>query len=88
MHQQVSTEAIKATIVSQLVTLAGVKPEQMVDGATRLDSLDVDSLATVELLWALEERFGVTLEDTAALPQMTLDELAAHVAAAAAAQAA
>ena len=46
-------EKIKAIIAEQL----GVKPEEVTPEASFIDDLGADSLATVELIMALEEEF-------------------------------
>ena len=53
------TDDVKAIIVEQL----GVKPEEVTPAASFIDDLGADSLDTVELVMALEEKFGVERPD-------------------------
>lgn len=78
---EVQASAAKAMMIEYLVNRAGVDPRQVAEADARLDSLGIDSLSTVEMLWELEEKLGVHVAETHLLPQMTLDELAQFVAA-------
>jgi acyl carrier protein len=69
-------EAVKATMIAYLIKHAGIAPEALAKGDAKLDSLDVDSLSTVEMLWELEETYGVHIDDVGALKDMTLDQMA------------
>jgi acyl carrier protein len=50
---------VKEIIVEQL----GVDPAQVTDDASFVDDLGADSLDTVELVMALEEKFGLEIPD-------------------------
>jgi len=50
---------VKKIIVEKL----GVKPEEVTHEARFIDDLGADSLDTVELIMALEEKFGVEVPD-------------------------
>ncbi|MFD8084412.1 acyl carrier protein [Kitasatospora sp. NPDC059722] len=63
------------TLRSCLVDEFDVLPARVTPDAT-LASLDLDSLALVELSLLVEERIGVTVADIT--PDRTLGELAAH----------
>jgi len=52
-------EEVKEIIVEQL----GVDPAQVTDEASFVDDLGADSLDTVELVMALEEKFGLEIPD-------------------------
>jgi len=52
-------ETIKQIVVEQL----GVKPEEVVPSADFADDLGADSLDTVELVMAFEEKFGFEIPD-------------------------
>lgn len=50
---------VKSIIVEQL----GVKAEEVTPEASFIDDLGADSLDTVELVMALEEKFGIEIPD-------------------------
>lgn len=52
-------QEVKEIIVEQL----GVDPAQVTDDASFVDDLGADSLDTVELVMALEEKFGLEIPD-------------------------
>lgn len=52
-------EDVKKIIIEKL----GVKPEEVTHEARFIDDLGADSLDTVELIMALEEKFGVEVPD-------------------------
>ncbi len=52
-------ERVKKIIVEQL----GVKEDEVTNEASFVDDLGADSLDTVELVMALEEEFGVEIQD-------------------------
>jgi acyl carrier protein len=72
--------AVKDLMVDYLVNRAGIDPALIQNAAAELEHLGVDSLATVEMLWELEDKLGVHLTDNAIKPNMTLDDLAELVA--------
>lgn len=73
-------ESIKALTIDYLVNTAQLPAEDVADGKTKLGSLNIDSLSLVELLWTLENEYGVTIRDIAQLRQMSIDEMVAHLA--------
>lgn len=52
-------ERVKKIIIEQL----GVKEDEVTNSASFVDDLGADSLDTVELVMALEEEFGVEIQD-------------------------
>jgi len=61
---------VKAIISEQL----GVKIEEVTDSASFIDDLGADSLDTVELVMALEEKFSVEIPDEDAEKMTTVGE--------------
>ena len=61
---------VKAIIAEQL----GVKIEEVTDSASFIDDLGADSLDTVELVMALEEKFGIEIPDEDAEKMSTVSE--------------
>lgn len=52
----------------------GIAPDKLVPGAT-LESLGLDSLAVIEFLFQIEDKFGIQIPDQANPPR-TLEEMA------------
>ncbi|MBI2447407.1 MAG: acyl carrier protein [Candidatus Omnitrophica bacterium] len=69
------TDDVKAIIVEQL----GVKPEEVTPAASFIDDLGADSLDTVELVMALEEKFGVEIPDEDAEKMRTVGEAIKYI---------
>ncbi|MBN3037826.1 MAG: acyl carrier protein [Candidatus Omnitrophica bacterium] len=63
-------DEVKSIIAEQL----GVKIEEVTDNASFIDDLGADSLDTVELVMALEEKFGVEIPDEDAEKMATVGE--------------
>lgn len=61
---------VKAIIAEQL----GVKIEEVMEKASFIDDLGADSLDTVELVMALEEKFGIEIPDEDAEKMSTVGE--------------
>lgn len=58
-----SADEIRTGLASILEEVADVKPEDVQDGKSFVDDLDVDSLSMVEVAMAAEEKFGVKIPD-------------------------
>jgi acyl carrier protein len=65
------------TVQDMLVEEFGVTRDQVHAGA-RLDELGVDSLATIEFLFLLEDRFGLQAPEPPAAVA-TVGDIAAHI---------
>ena len=63
-------ERVKKIVVEHL----GVEPEKVIDSANFIEDLGADSLATVELVMAFEEEFGVEIPDDAAETIVTVGD--------------
>ena len=48
-----------------IATYLDLKPEAVAEDASFTDDLDMDSLAVMELVMALEEEFSISMEDRA-----------------------
>ena len=59
MAEKSVEQRVKEIIVEQL----GVNPEQVTPQASFIEDLGADSLDTVELVMALEEKFGIEVPD-------------------------
>ena len=65
---------VRETLEAILTHQFRVPPEEM-SPETALASLEVDSLAVVELLFALQEALGVTIGEDEVTPRHTLQDL-------------
>ncbi|NQT00013.1 MAG: acyl carrier protein [Candidatus Omnitrophica bacterium] len=63
-------DEVKSIIAEQL----GVKVEEVTENASFVDDLGADSLDTVELVMALEEKFGIEIPDEDAEKMNTVGE--------------
>ena len=68
-------EDVKAIIAEQL----GVKIEEVTEKASFIDDLGADSLDTVELVMALEEKFGIEIPDEDAEKMSTVGEAVKYI---------
>jgi acyl carrier protein len=68
-------QEVKEIIVEQL----GVDPAQVTDEASFVDDLGADSLDTVELVMALEEKFGLEIPDEEAEKITTVGEAIKYI---------
>ena len=66
---------VKAIIVEQL----GVKPEEVTSNASFVDDLGADSLDTVELVMALEEKFDLEIPDEDAEKILTVQDAVNYI---------
>ena len=56
-------DEITAGLSEILEEVAGVNPDDVAEGKSFTDDLDVDSLSMVEVVVAAEEKFGVKIPD-------------------------
>ena len=68
-------EEIKDVVSEQL----GAKPEDVKPGSSFIDDLGADSLDTVELIMALEERFNIEIPDEDAEKMQTIDDVVKYI---------
>ena len=57
---------VKAKIVKIVADHLGIEEEKVTEEASFIDDLGADSLDTVELVMAFEEKFGIEIPDDAA----------------------
>ncbi|MET9479736.1 acyl carrier protein [Streptomyces sp. NPDC006638] len=72
-------ETVSQYLVTLLVDKFDVDPDAVKPGST-LAELELDSLAVVELLVTVQERWGVELDDADADAELSIDHLARLVA--------
>jgi|GEM_PF-3317386 len=74
------SEDVGNVINGLIANYAGVSAEALTDPELRLDALNIDSLGVVELLFDIEEKYGVHIDDPLVLRGLTLRDLHALVA--------
>jgi acyl carrier protein len=62
-----------------LIEQAHVAPEKLADPALKMADLGLDSLGVVEMLFEVEDRYGIHIEDAMQFQNMTLSEVVAHM---------
>ena len=62
-----------------LVETLGCEPEQVTPEASLADDLGADSLASMELMMALEEAFDVTIDDADVAELKTVGDVANYI---------
>ena len=68
-------DKVRAIIAEQL----GVKLEEVTPQASFIDDLGADSLDTVELVMALEEEFGIEIQDEEAEKMVTVGDAIKYI---------
>lgn len=72
-----SQKTVLELLTNYLIEAAGASPEQLASPGLKLNDLGLDSLGLAELLFEVEERFGISVSDKAdleAITSMTLNE--------------
>lgn len=77
--EQVQKEKIKEMMVEYLVKQEGIPEEIAANGATKVEDLDIDSLNIVEMLYEIEDKYGIRVEDLSQLKDMTIDAMASFL---------
>ncbi len=62
-----------------LLTQTSVTPEKLADTRLKMGELGLDSLGVVEMLFEVEDQYGIHIEDAMQYQNMTLNEVIAHM---------
>lgn len=62
-----------------LLTQTQISPEKLADPAVKMVDLGLDSLGVVEMLFEVEDRYGIHIENVMDFQNMTLSEVVAHM---------
>ncbi len=62
-----------------LVERTGIAPEKLADRSLKMVDLGIDSLGVVEMLFEIEDRYGIHIEDAMRFQNMTLNEVVSHM---------
>jgi acyl carrier protein len=74
-----SRDEIREGLSDILEEVAGVNPDEVADGKSFTDDLDVDSLAMVEVVVAAEEKFGVKIPDDEVANLKTVGDAVSYI---------
>ncbi len=74
-----STEEIRAELADIVNDVTGVDQADVQLDKSFMDDLDVDSLSMVEIIYACEEEFGVTIPDDDAKNLKTVGDAVAYI---------
>ena len=72
-------DEITAGLAEILEEVAGVNPDDVAEGKSFTDDLDVDSLSMVEVVVAAEEKFGVKIPDNEVQNLKTVGDAVAYI---------
>ncbi|UXI66180.1 acyl carrier protein [Tahibacter amnicola] len=75
-----TTIAIEQMIKDYMVGSAGVSPDKLDDPERKLSELGLDSLSVIEMLFEVEDKYGVHVDDPMPLKELNLRELYAFIA--------
>lgn len=62
-----------------LLTQTHISPEKLADPTVKMVDLGLDSLGVVEMLFEVEDRYGIHIEDAMQYQNMTLSEVVSHM---------
>lgn len=74
-----TTEEIRAGLAEILEEVAGIMPADVTLEKSFTDDLDVDSLSMVEIIYAAEEKFNVSIPDEEAKNLRTVGDAVAYI---------
>lgn len=70
---------LRQVIDGFLLAQGKISPEQLADPNIKMTDLGLDSLGVVEMLFEVEDRYGIHVDDVMQLQSMTLNEVVAHM---------
>ena len=74
-----TTEEIRAAVAEIVNDIAGVDQADVQLAKSFVNDLDVDSLSMVEIIYACEEQFGISIPDDAAKTLKTVGDAVAFI---------
>jgi acyl carrier protein len=69
-------EKIKEMMVEYFVKVEGIAEEIATNGETRVEDLNIDSLNIVEMLYNIEDKYGIRVDNLSVLKDMTINTMA------------
>jgi acyl carrier protein len=77
--QMPTTEEVRSDLAEIVNEVSGVPTEDVQLDKSFTDDLDVDSLSMVEIIYAAEEKFGVSIPDEEAKNLKTVGDAVAYI---------
>lgn len=75
----VETSKLRQVVDNFLLAQDGITAEKLTDPDVKMTDLGLDSLGVVEMLFEVEDRYGIRVDDVMQFQQMTLGEVVAHM---------
>lgn len=66
-------------VIDDFLLTQTIAPEKLADPQLKMVDLGLDSLGVVEMLFEVEDRYGVHLDNVMQFQNMTLNEVVAHM---------
>lgn len=76
---KVESLMLRQVIDEFLLAQGKVSAEQLADPAIKMTDLGLDSLGVVEMLFEVEDRYGIHIDDVMQFQNMSLNEVVAHM---------
>ena len=70
---------LRQVIDDFLLVQDGITPEKLADPTLKMADLGLDSLGVVEMLFEVEDRYGIHVNDAMQFQSMTLNEVVTHM---------
>lgn len=70
---------LRQVIDEFLLAQGTITPEKLADPYIKMADLGLDSLGVVEMLFEVEDRYGIHVDDVMQFQQMTLNEVVQHI---------
>jgi acyl carrier protein len=70
---------LRQVVDTFLLSQGGITPEKLADPDVKMTELGLDSLGIVEMLFEVEDRYGIRIDDVMQFQQMTLSQVVAHM---------
>ncbi len=70
---------LRQVVDTFLLSQDGITAEKLADPDVKIAELGLDSLGIVEMLFEVEDRYGIRIDDVMQFQQMTLGEVVAHM---------
>lgn len=70
---------LRQVIDEFLLAQGNISPERLADPSIKMTDLGLDSLGVVEMLFEVEDRYGIHVDDVMQFQNMTLNQVVAHM---------